>query len=155
MANTNNSKKNQAQAQAQQVQQVKEQVQQQARSKKSSKPQSQDGHRNYISEALAKEVLTLLKNSVDPHPHYTTVQVILETFINMLVDRTVSGQSTTITNFATFSRRYVKDRMHKNPQTNEPAPKSEHYKMHVEVKPALKDKLEKITIAPEDRSAAK
>ena len=128
----------------QQVKQVKQ--------TKSTASSGDTGHRNYISEALAKEVLTKL--TVDPMPHVRVVQATLETFVNLLVDKTIHGESTTITNFATFSRRYVKDRMHKNPQTNEPAPKAAHYKMHVEVKPALKDKLETIAISAEDKKNA-
>lgn len=147
----------QTQAQPQAQTQVQPQQVNNAGKKQTKNAKNESGtptHRNYISEALAGEVLTLLKEKHDNPPNVATVQAVLETFITMIVDRTIAGESTTITNFATFHRKYVKFRMHNNPKTRDPAPKSEHYKMHVESKPALKDKLEAIPISQKDKNAA-
>ena len=107
-----------------------------------------------MSEALAKEVLNKMQETakLEHPPHNREVQLILEAFINLLVQRTVQGETTTITNFASFSRKFVDYRMHKNPQTNEPVPKPAHYKMQVEIKPALKDKLAEIPIEKKDKA---
>jgi nucleoid DNA-binding protein len=120
--------------------------------KSSTKNAATPQHRNYVSEALAKEVLNKMHDSNgSPLPHVRDVQSILEAFVHLLVQRTMDGETTTVTNFATFSRRYVKERMHTNPQNKDPVPKPEHYKMHVDVKPALKEKLEAIAIVTADR----
>ena len=115
------------------------------------------GTRNYISEAIAKEVLIKMQQDYElaEYPHAKVVHATLETFINLIVQKTSRNVNTTITNFATFSRRLVEPRMHKNPQTGKPVPKDAHYKMHVEIKPALKEKLEEIPLTPEDKARVK
>ena len=114
------------------------------------------GTRNYISEALAKEVLIKMQQDVpqDNYPSAKDVQSVLETFVNLIVQRTIRGENTTITNFATFSRQFTPARIHKNPRDGSEVPKDAHYKVKVEIKPALKEKLEEVQLTPEDKTKA-
>ena len=116
-------------------------------------------HRNYISVALAEEVLASLHGSatIDDYPSAKQVQASLEAFINYLINKTMIGESTTITNFATFSRVVVAARDHKNPQdklkTGPPVHVGRHYKMRVEIKPKLRSKMHDIPLEGEDKKA--
>ncbi len=118
---------------------------------------SKEVHSNYISEALSKEVLASLhaSSTIDDYPSAKQVQASLEAFINFLINKTVSGESTTITNFATFSRVVVAARDHKNPQdkagTGPPVRVATHYKMRVEIKPKLRAKMRDIALEGEDK----
>ena len=106
--------------------------------------------RNYISEALAKQISAKVHEKYkSEHAYVATpkqVQAALETFINYIIEQAVEGETVTITNFATFKRQWVPDKEHTNPQ-NSTLPKilkSAHYKMKVDVKPALKALMEKV-----------
>ena len=112
------------------------------------------GQRNYISEAHAKQVLTKLHASglLTDFPSLKQVQATLETFIDHLVQKACEGETVTITNFATFKRHYVPHQDHHNPRIKDQIiPKPEHYKMKVDIKPALKKTMSEIPVDKADR----
>ena len=103
--------------------------------------------RQYICESMAKQIILEMKrgpnnaelNDVD----VATVQSVTNAFVSLVVRRTVDGETTTINNFATFSRKLCRQRVRQNPQNNAPIVVPEHYKLMVDVKPAFKEKLRK------------
>lgn len=105
--------------------------------------------RNYVSEAMAKRVLEHARTShadVVGDATARQTQCILECFLQQIVKEALAGNTTTIANFATFSRALVNEHTYKNPQTNEPIVKPAHYKMQVRIMPAMKAAFEAVPI---------
>ena len=104
--------------------------------------------RQYICESMAKQIILEMKRGPDNADELNdvdvaTVQSVTNAFVSLVVRRTVDGETTTINNFATFSRKLCRQRTRQNPQNNAPIVVPEHYKLMVDTKPAFKEKLRK------------
>lgn len=82
------------------------------------------------------------------------LKTILESFIQVIVDSTMKGDSVTLPNYMTFKRVLRNERTHMNPKTKEKIVKPAHYVLSMYVKAQLKKEFEDIPVNEEDMQKA-
>ena len=95
-------------------------------------------------QSMLAEITAAAWHAQVPRP--TEIQPVLEAFIQLLMTKVTAGEKVLITNFATFKRRIVKARTHRNPKTDAPVTVAAHYKVYAETMPAFKEKLKAVPI---------
>lgn len=82
------------------------------------------------------------------------LKTILESFIQVIIDSTMRGESVTLPNYMTFKRVMRNERTHMNPKTKEKIVKPAHYVLSMYVKAQLKKGFEEIMVTNEDKEKA-
>ena len=112
--------------------------------------------RQFISEAFAASVVDFIGtengNTVPPGVSKKTTHLILNAFVQKILNDVKSGVPTSITNFVTFRRDVREARDHTNPQVkNSRIHVERHYNLKVDVKPAIRKAMKAIPLEPADK----
>ena len=98
--------------------------------------------RNYISRALTEQFLHSMPGEM---PNWKEVQTILEAWHQFVVNKIVIGEKVVVTNFGTYERKFVNGRNRKDMRSDLKSSNQvfvkEHFKPHLDMTKALKDKV--------------
>lgn len=126
--------------------------------KKNSPPSSdsEPGNGDLVEKKLSAVPMPLVKKVKEQlgsdisFKNMSELKTILESFIHVIVDSTMKGDSVTLPNYMTFKRVLRNERTHMNPKTKEKIVKPAHYVLSMYVKAQLKKEFEELTVTEED-----